>query len=173
MELDVLEVGVASRLGRDLGDVELVLDVAVQPEAFVVDRPDRLAGGLERDGHMPQPPAALRLGDDRALVADDRVVEPGLERVRPHRPEHAPGHDYDMDARRPRGRDRTARAQAQEPVLGDQRPVEVAGERLDLAREVGRELQLPLVRNETSASTWLFVSVLKLGMTFGGKPGWT
>ena len=36
MQLEVLEVRVALRLGGDLGDVELVVHVAVQPEAFLV-----------------------------------------------------------------------------------------------------------------------------------------
>jgi hypothetical protein len=38
-------------------------------------------------------------------------------------------------------RERGARARPQQRVLADQRPVEVAGERLDVAREVVRERQ--------------------------------
>jgi hypothetical protein len=78
-----------------------------------------------------------------------------------------------VDARGTRGGDRAAGARPQEAVLGDERAVEVARERLDGAGEVRRESQLPLVRNETSASTWLFESDAKLGMTFGWKPGCT
>ena len=66
-----------------------------------------------------------------------------------------------------------ARARVQEPVLADERAVEVARERVDGAGEVRRESQLPLVRNETSASTWSFDSDAKLGMTPFGNPGWT
>ena len=66
-----------------------------------------------------------------------------------------------------------ARARVQEPVLADERAVEVARERVDRAGEVRRESQLPLVRNETRASTCVFDSDAKLGMTFGWKPGWT
>ena len=66
-----------------------------------------------------------------------------------------------------------ARARVQEPVLADERAVEVARERVDRAGEVRRESQLPLVRNETRASTWALESDAKLGMTFGWKPGWT
>jgi hypothetical protein len=66
--------------------------------------------------------------------------------------------------RRAQGRDRPRR---QDGVLGDQRAVEVAGERLDLCREVVGEGQLFCVRNATSASTSSGDSVLKLGITFG------
>jgi hypothetical protein len=52
-------------------------------------------------------------------------------------------------------------------VLADQGPIEVAREGVDLAREVRRESQLPVVRNLTSASTWGFERVTKLGMTGG------
>ena len=78
-----------------------------------------------------------------------------------------------MDPRAAGRGDRAARARVQEAVLADERAVEVARERVDPAREVGRESQLPLVRNETRASTWVFESDAKLGMTFGGKPFWT
>jgi hypothetical protein len=74
---------------------------------------------------------------------------------------------------RARGSDRASRARVQEAVLGDERAVEVAGERLDRAGEVRRESQLPLVRNVTRASTWAFDSEAKLGITCGGYPGWT
>ena len=78
-----------------------------------------------------------------------------------------------MDPGRARAGDRAAGARVQEAVLADERAVEVARERVDRAGEVRRESQLPLVRNETRASTWLFDSDEKLGMTFGGNPGWT
>ena len=78
-----------------------------------------------------------------------------------------------MDPGRADGGDRASGARVQEAVLGDERAVEVARERVDRAGEVRRESQLPLVRNETRASTWLLDSDAKLGMTFGWKPGWT
>ena len=74
-----------------------------------------------------------------------------------------------MDAGLARGGDRPARARVEERVLADQRPIEVAGKRLDLGREVRRKSQVPVVRNLTSASTWSFGRLAKLGMT-GGKP---
>ena len=74
-----------------------------------------------------------------------------------------------MDSRLARCRDGRARAGVEERVLADQRPVEVAGEGLDLAREVRGESQLPFVRNATSASTSDFGRLAKLGMT-GWKP---
>jgi len=46
------------------------------------------------------------------------------------------------------GGERPARARAKKSIVRDQRAVEVAGERLDAAREVGRELQ-PLVDSTT------------------------
>ena len=55
VQLEMLEVRVAASLRRDLGDVELVVDVAVESEALVVDRGDRLARELERDRDVPQP----------------------------------------------------------------------------------------------------------------------
>lgn len=73
-----------------------------------------------------------------------------------------------MDPRRAGGGNRASRAWVQKAVLGDERAVEVAGERLDRAGEVRRESQLPLVRNVTRASTWALGSDAKLGMTFGG-----
>jgi hypothetical protein len=78
-----------------------------------------------------------------------------------------------MDPGRAGGGDRPSGARVQEPVLGDERAVEVARERVDRAGEVRRESQLPLVRNETRASTWLFDSDAKLGMTPRGYPDWT
>ena len=78
-----------------------------------------------------------------------------------------------MDSGGASGGDRPPGARVQEAVLADERAVEVARERVDRAGEVRRESQLPLVRNETRASTWLFDSDEKFGMTFGGKPGWT
>jgi len=78
-----------------------------------------------------------------------------------------------VDPDRAGGGDGFARARVQEAVLGDERAVEVARERVDRAGEVRRESQLPLVRNETRASTWLLDSDAKLGMTFGWKPRWT
>ena len=73
-----------------------------------------------------------------------------------------------MDPGRAGGGDRASRARVQEAVLADERAVEIAGEGVDRAGEVRRESQLPLVRNETRASTWVFESDAKLGMTFGG-----
>src|SRR5207237_3973943 len=152
---------------------EVVVDVAVQAEALLVHGRDRLPRQLDRDRHVAEPAAAPRLGDDGALVADDRVVEAGLERVRPDRPEHPAGDEDDVDPGRARGGDRVAGARVQEAVLADERAVEVARERVDRAGEVRRESQLPLVRNLTRASTWAFESDAKLGITCGGYPGWT
>jgi hypothetical protein len=69
------------------------------------------------------------------------------------------------------GGDRAACARVQEAVLADERPVEVARECVDRAGEVRRQSQLPVVRNLTRASTWVFESDEKLGITFAGNPG--
>ena len=88
MHLEVLERRVRLGGGRVLGDVELVVDVAVERVALGLHGGDRLARELERDRLVAQEAPADRIGDDRALVADDRILDPGRRRVRPHRPEH-------------------------------------------------------------------------------------
>ena len=89
---------------------------------------------------MTQPCSRLRLCDDRTLVAHHRIVEPGLERVPPDRLEHAAGHEHDVDVRATHAGQRVARPRRQASILADQRPVEVARDRLNVAREVRREL---------------------------------
>ena len=157
MQLEVLEVGVAARLRRDLGDVELVVDVAIQSEAFLLHRGDRLARERERDRDVEEEFAADRIGDGRALVADGRVVEAGLLEVGPDGSEHPAGHEDDVDPSLARRADGRTRARPKHPVLGDQRPIEIAGERRDLARELRREDQ-GLVRNATRSATCWSVS---------------
>jgi hypothetical protein len=101
---------------------------------------------------VPEPPAAARLCHDCALVANHGVIEPGLQRVGPHRPKHASGDEHDVDPRRARPHERVARLRPQDRVLADQGAVDVAGDRLDGAREVVRELQPEgFVRKSTSA----------------------
>ena len=51
-------------------------------EALLLERRDRLARELERDRLVAEEVAGRRIGDDGALVADDRVVDPGLLEVR-------------------------------------------------------------------------------------------
>ena len=156
MELERLEVRVAARLRRDLCDVELVADVAVEAEPLLPEGCDRLARELERDRLVPQPFAAPRLGDDSSLVADDRIVQPGFERVAADRLEHPARDEQDVDAGPMRPLERAAGAWVQERVLSDQRPVEVARDGLDGAGEVVRELQpWGFVRKATRSSMLL------------------
>ena len=89
---------------------------------------------------MEQELAGRRVGDDGSLVADDEIVELRLLEVRPHGPEHPPGHDDDVGAGGARPRERVPRARAQHAVLGDQRPVEVEREGGDVRRERGGKL---------------------------------
>ena len=72
-----------------------------------------------------------------------------------------------METSDSRAGDRAPGARPELCVLADQRAVEIAGESLDLAREVRGESQLPFVRNATSASIWDFGRLAKLGITGG------
>jgi hypothetical protein len=79
------------------------------------------------------------VGDDRALVADDEIVELRLLEIGPHRPEHPTRDDDDVRAGCARPRERFAGPLAQHAVFGDQRPVEVEREGGDAPRESLRE----------------------------------
>jgi hypothetical protein len=70
-----------------------------------------------------------------------------------------------MDSRGAGSTDRRARARPQFRVLADQRAVEVAGERLDLTWEPGRELQLFCVRNATRSASCVSLSDENVGIT--------
>jgi hypothetical protein len=100
----------------------------------------RFPGLGEWDGNVEQELACRRFGDDGTLVADDEIVELRLLEVRAHRSEHPPGDDHDVGAGRPRPRERFPGARAEDPVLGDQRPVEIERESSDARRKRGREL---------------------------------
>jgi hypothetical protein len=88
----------------------------------------------ERDGAVEKELARRGVGDDGSLVADDEIVELRLLEVRPHRSEHSPGDDDDVDAAGARPRERVAGARPQDAVLADQRPVEVEREGGDVRR---------------------------------------
>ena len=140
MDLEVLEVGVAPRLRCHLRDVEQVVDVAVEVKAGGEHGVHRLARLGERDGDVEEELSRRRVGDDGSLVADDEIVELRLLEVRAHRPEHPPGDDDDVGARRPRPRERVPGARPQHAVLGDQRPVEIEREGGDVRRKRGGEV---------------------------------
>ena len=101
---------------------------------------------------MAEELAADGVRDHGALVADDRIGDPGGERVAPHRPEHPARDQQDVDAGGPRRCDRRQRARTQDCVLADQRAVEVARERLHVAGEARGERQL-CVDWKTNAAT--------------------
>ena len=136
---EVLESRIRVRLGRLVRHVELVVDVDEDRVAERLDRRDHLARLGLGHGHVAQELTGHRVGDDGALVAHDRVGDPGCERVAAHRLEHAAGHQEDVDARRLRRSDRRGGARAQHGVLADQGAVEVAGERLHVAGERRRQ----------------------------------
>jgi hypothetical protein len=140
VDLEVLEVGLASRLRRHLRHVEEVVDVAVEMEAGGDDGVHRLAGLRQWDGNVEEELARRRVGDGRSLVADDEIVEPCLLEVGPHRSEHPAGDDDDAGTCRSRPSERVASPRAQDAVLGNQGSVEVEREGGDARRETGREL---------------------------------
>ena len=152
MQLEVLEVRVALRLRRDLCDVQLVVDVAVEPEALRVQDRNRFARNLERNRHVTEPASVHGVRDHCALVADDRLVDSCLHRVTADRLEHAPGHQHHVNSHSARSGDRRAGPGPQDRVLADQRAVEVARNGVDLAREVLRKDQpCGFVRKSTRA----------------------
>ena len=78
-----------------------------------------------------------------------------------------------MDSRRMCRLERNARPVVQDDVLADQRAVEIARDRLDVARKVGGKDQPDgFVRKSTSALIWAGGRLLNvLGIT-SGKPFW-
>ena len=104
---------------------------------------------------MPEELARRRVCDDRALVADHRL---GAREVRTHRLVHPSRHDDHANAARAGGVERGARARAQGEILPDQRPVEVARDRRDVARKVVREVQCAWVRKAVMSAICLSVS---------------
>ena len=141
MNRQVLEVGVLARLLRHLRDVQLVAHVAVHVVA-AGDRCDRLPREVQRDRNVAEEPTR-RVGHDGALVADDEPVELELVEVALHRPEHPARDDHERDRGVADGAHGSARARVHRGVCRDQRAVEVARERSDVAREVVRKAQRP------------------------------
>jgi len=134
---DVLELRVTPRLGVELGDVQLVVDIRVQMEAGVEHGVHRLARGVERDRDVEEELAAPRIRNDGSLVTDDRIV---AREVRPHGAEHPSRHDDHVGAGVANGREGGTSARPQHAVLRDQRPIEIEGESGDVPREVRRKV---------------------------------
>ena len=101
---------------------------------------------------MQQPFARHRIDDGGALVADQRLLDPGRLRVGERRAEHPSGRDHDVDPGRARGLNRCDRARGEDAVVREQRAIEVGRERGDLTGEVGWEVQ-PCVDSTTYAAT--------------------
>ena len=83
---------------------------------------------------MPEP-RAVPVDDDRALVADQRIVEPGRRERTLHRLHHAAGDDDDVQTGVVRASERRDRARLQDAVLPDEGPVEVGRDDANVARE--------------------------------------
>jgi hypothetical protein len=109
-------------------------------EAGPLDGLDCLECQVACDRDVTEELAALGIGNDSALVADHRVSETGLVEVGPNRTEHAARDDDHVTTRVTRCRKRGERARPQHRVLGDQRPVEIARERVDLRGKVARKV---------------------------------
>jgi hypothetical protein len=88
--------------------------------------------------------SAHRVGDDGSLITDDRLGDIRSECVRANRTKHPACRDDDANIRCPRGRDRGVCPRAQFDVGGDERPVEVARERLYARWELCRKLEAQL-----------------------------
>ena len=116
------------------------------------ERRDRLPRHLERERLVEEECPRPRVDDGRPLVADDRLGETDVVEVALDRPEHPARRDEDGNAERLRAGDRGAGAVVDDAVRRDQRPVEVAGERLDPRGEV-REVAQPPVAVETNCAT--------------------
>ena len=149
---EMLEARVALCFRGQFAHIEIVVDVDVQRVALVLDRCDRLTGEVERDRLVTQEHAGIRVDDRSALVADDRVDDPGLLRVRARRAEHPAGRDQHPEARRLRCADRLLRPLADDRVLCDQCAVEVADDDVDVERKIAWKLDQPEVDWTTYAA---------------------
>jgi len=105
-------------------------------EAGVEHGVHRIARIRERDRDVEQELATRRIGDNRALVADDRIVEARLLEIRARRAEHPSRHDDHVRAGVANGSEGGASARPQDAVLGDEGPVEIEGERGDAPGEI-------------------------------------
>ena len=108
------------------------------------------------------------IDDCGALVADERRVDPGRIGIGAHGAVHAAGRDDDVDPGGAGGSERRGRPRPQHAVLPRQRPVEVARDRGDVAREAVRERQR--VDSETYAATSAISCSLRLSANEGIAP---
>jgi hypothetical protein len=158
---ELLEARVRLRGGRLVGDVELVVQVAVDRVPLGLDGGDRLPRGFERDRLVEQELPRDGIGDDRSLVTDEGLGQAGVGCIAAHRLEHPAGDEQNVDAALPRRAQRRLRAGVQEGVLADQGPVDVAREDRDVAREIRRQSDgyfWPCVKNATRSAICFGVS---------------
>jgi hypothetical protein len=88
---------------------------------------------------MSKPRTGHGVGDERALVADDRIVERRRLEIAAYRLEHPSGDDDHVRPCRAHALDCLARPRPELEVSRDQRTVEVARKRGDPPREFVRE----------------------------------
>jgi hypothetical protein len=96
---------------------------------------------VERNRLVAQELAGLRLDHGGALVADHRVGDARGGHVGADGAKHSAGGDEDADSGGARPVDRGLRSRPDHEVVADQRPIEVARDDLDVAREAVRERQ--------------------------------
>ena len=134
-------------------DVEAVVDVTVRRVPERREGLDRLACGLERDRLVEHERAADGIDDGRSLVTDDEVGDARLVEIGPHGAKHPTRRNDDGDPGRLRAGDRRAGARPQQAVTADEGAVEVAGERLDIARKRRGKDQPPVAWTTYAATS--------------------
>ena len=115
----------------------------------------------------------LGIGDERSLVADDRVGEPTETEVRPHRLEHPARRDEHVNAGVARRGDRAQRAGRELGVSRDQRPVEIADECLDVRRKAGGKREGRLAQWPAIVDTYCATSAICLSFNLPLNDGIT
>ncbi len=141
MQLDAGDLAVAPRLRVRLGHVQLVVDVRVGRPGVRAERVQDLARELDVERAVQQHLARVGIGDESALVADDRRVHVEHRRDAPRALEHAARREEDVDPAPLDGAHRVDRPlrRAEGDAVED-RPVEIRRDRADGRRiEPGRQ----------------------------------
>jgi hypothetical protein len=141
MHLHLVQIRVRVRFRRRFSDVQLVVRVRVDVEAGPDHGVESFVRGREWDRHMAKPRTGHRIGDECALVADDRILEARCLEIGAHRLKHPAGDDDHVGTCGAHQPDSLARPRPELTVGRDQRTVEVARERGDALRESLREAE--------------------------------
>ena len=135
MQLDAGDLAVAPRLRVRLGHVQLVVDVRVGRAGVRAERVQDLARELDVERTVQQHVARVGIGDEAALVADDRRVHVEHLRDAPRALEHPARREEDVDPAPLDGADRVDRPlRGAEGDAVEDRPVEIRRDRADRGR---------------------------------------